>query len=86
MITDTTTIGIGLVITLMSAAASFGIMWQKVSNLQSDVDDLTTDIKELIFISMRGKMTKVAKKPVKKMVKGMKKMVKKMGKKMLKKY
>jgi hypothetical protein len=38
-ITSDTTLTIGLVLTLMGAAASFGIMWDKITNAEKKRDE-----------------------------------------------
>ncbi len=46
-ITDTTTIGFGLVVTLLAAAATFGIMYQKVEDLRTNLAGVQQDVTTL---------------------------------------
>lgn len=48
MLTTDTTVQIGLVITLMAAAGSFGIMFQKVQSLEKSVERLEVKIDEIL--------------------------------------
>ncbi len=42
-----TTIGIGLVVTLVGAGIAFGMMKERVNNVAEDVAEIKTDVKEL---------------------------------------
>lgn len=45
--TEATTISIGIVITLMGAAVSYGVIWAKVENLRKTVDRLEDSFDKL---------------------------------------
>lgn len=47
MINEATTVGIGLVVTLMMAAFSFGVMWQKIGSVKSEIKGLSVRIDKL---------------------------------------
>lgn len=47
IISQTSAVSIGLVITLIGAALSFGIVYNKVDTLGSEVSEARKDIKEL---------------------------------------
>lgn len=46
-ISSKTAISIGLVVTLIGAAIGFGILYQKVLNLETQVQEIKMDIKEV---------------------------------------
>ncbi len=46
-IDSSTTIGIGLVITLVGAGIAFGMMKERVNNVALDVTEIKADVKEL---------------------------------------
>jgi hypothetical protein len=40
-----TTVELGLVITLIAAACTFGVMWNKVDNVEKDISEIKQDVK-----------------------------------------
>ena len=47
MISQTSAVSIGLVLTLLGAALSFGVVYNKVDTLENEVAEARKDIKEL---------------------------------------
>ena len=40
-------IGVGLVITLIGAAVTFGVMWNKVDSVAANVEDVKIDLRDV---------------------------------------
>lgn len=58
MLTTETTLSIGLVVTLLGASFSFGIMWQKVESMRKQLDRHESEWDKR-FVSLEEKIDRV---------------------------